>query len=437
MRYSAPSRPVLGWAVYDWANSAFATTVMAGFFPVFFKEYWASGLSVTDSTFLLGSANSLASLVIMVAAPLLGAIADRGGAKLRFLAFFAFMGAAMTGALFLVEQGHWGLAVGLYAAAVLGFAGGNVFYDALLVDVAQERDLDRVSAFGYALGYVGGGLLFAINVLMTLYPQRFGLADAAAAVRVSFLCVALWWALFSLPVLLFVPERRPERRPPGWVGSVRGGLRQLAGTFGHLRQLRTTLLFLIAYWLYIDGVDTVVTMAVDYGLSLGFAVSGLMIALLVTQFVGFPAALVFGRIGDRYGPRQGIIIGLIIYLLVLLWAYRMRSPWEFYTLAVAIGLVQGGVQALSRSLYARLIPRDKAGELYGFYNMLGKFAAVIGPLLVGWVGVATGSSRVGILSLSILFIGGALLLALVDERAGRAAARALEAQSGGSEAVVG
>ncbi len=427
MRYSAPSRQVLGWALYDWANSAFATTVMAGFFPVFFKQFWAAGLAATDSTFLLGSANSLASLMIMIAAPLLGAIADRGGAKLRFLAFFAFMGAAMTGALFVVEQGHWGLAIVLYAAAVLGFAGGNVFYDALLVEVAEERDLDRVSAYGYALGYMGGGLLFALNVLMTLYPQRFGLADTAAAVRASFLCVAVWWALFSLPVLLLVREHRPARRP-GLAGSVRGGLRQLRGTFSHLRQLRVTVLFLLAYWLYIDGVDTVVTMAVDYGLSLGFAASGLMIALLITQCVGFPAALVFGRIGDRRGPRQGIMVGIFVYLLVLLWAYRMHSTWEFYTLAVAIGLVQGGVQSLSRSLYARLIPRNKAAELYGFYNMLGKFAAVIGPLLVGWVGLATGSSRAGILSLSVLFIGGALLLARVDERGGRAAARALEPQ---------
>ncbi len=433
MRYIAPTRPVLGWALYDWANSTFATTVMAGFFPVFFKQYWASALPATDSTFFLGTANSSASLIIMLSAPLLGAIADRGGAKLRFLAFFAFMGAAMTGALSVVAHGQWGLAIVLYATAVVGFAGGNVFYDSLLVDVAEEREFDGVSAFGYALGYVGGGLLFAVNVLMTLYPERFGLADTAAAVRAAFLCVAVWWAVFSLPALLFVHER-PSAQRAGLGTSLRGGLQQLAGTFAHLRQLRITLLFLAAYWLYIDGVDTVVTMAVDYGLSLGFRAADLMVALLITQFVGFPAALVFGRLGDRRGPKQAIMVGLFVYLLVLLWAYRMTSPWEFYTLAVAIGLVQGGVQALSRSLYARLIPLDKAAEFYGFYNMLGKFAAVIGPLLVGWVGLLTGSPRAGILSLSLLFVGGAVLLSRVDPRRGRAAARGLEQEAPGSQA---
>jgi UMF1 family MFS transporter len=207
---------------------------------------------------------------------------------------------------------------------------------------------------------------------------------------------------------------------------VRAGLHQLRGTLGHLRQLRTTFLFLVAYWLYIDGVDTIVRMAVDYGLSLGFEARGLMVALLITQFVGFPAALLFGRLGERRGPKQGIMLAIFMYLLVVVWAYQMTSTWEFYLLAVAIGLVQGGIQALSRSLYARLIPRDKAGEFFGFYNMLGKFAAVLGPVLMGWVGVATGSSRVAILSLAALFIAGAVLLALVDEKAGSRAARALE-----------
>jgi UMF1 family MFS transporter len=425
VRLSQDKRRVLAWALYDWANSAFATTVMAGFFPIFFKQYLASGQSATESTFLLGSANSAASLVIVLSAPVLGAIADRGGGKKRFLAFFAFMGVVMTAGLFLVQEGAWPLALMLYVAAVLGFSGGNIFYDALLVDVAEEGRLDRVSAFGFALGYMGGGLLFAVNVLMTLYPGFFGLPDAATAVRVSFVCVAVWWALFSIPVMLLVRERHPPD-VSGWGRSVRAGLHQLRGTLGHLRQLRTTFLFLVAYWLYIDGVDTIVRMAVDYGLSLGFEARGLMVALLITQFVGFPAALLFGRLGERRGPKQGIMLAIFMYLLVVVWAYQMTSTWEFYLLAVAIGLVQGGIQALSRSLYARLIPRDKAGEFFGFYNMLGKFAAVLGPVLMGWVGVATGSSRVAILSLAALFIAGAVLLALVDEKAGSRAARALE-----------
>ena len=418
------SRSTWSWALYDWANSAFATTVMAGFFPIFFKQYWSADLVASKSTFLLGSANSLASVVVVMLAPFLGAVADRCGSKKRFLLFFALMGIVMTGALYLVAQGAWGFALVLYTLAIIGFSGGNIFYDALLVDVSDEPAFDWVSGFGYALGYLGGGLLFAFNVVMTLYPQFFGLPDAAAAVRLSFLTVAVWWALFSIPVFLFVEESRQADRV-GWLAAVRGGARQLVGTFAQIRQLRMTFLFLLAYWLYIDGVDTVVRMAVDYGLSLGFESNTLMVALLITQFVGFPAAIAFGYLGKRRGPRQGIMIAIFVYLLVLLWAYRMDETWEFFGLAVAVGLVQGGIQSLSRSFYARLIPPDKAGEFFGFYNMLGKFAAVIGPVMMGWVGVATGSPRLAILSVSILFVAGAIVLSLVDEKEGRRAALGL------------
>ena len=418
-------RQIVSWALYDWANSAFATTVMAGFFPVFFKQYWSGARDAAESTFLLGGANSLASILVVILAPVLGAIADHGSAKKRFLMFFALMGIVMTGGLYLVEQGDWLAALVLYVLAVLGFSGGNLFYDALLVDVVEESGLDRVSAFGFALGYLGGGLLFGFNVLLTLFPAFFGLPDAAAAVRISFLSVALWWALFSVPVMLFVHETRPPRAT-GWLASIRGGLAQLADTFHRVRQLRMTFLFLLAYWLYIDGVDTIVRMAVDYGLSLGFDSNGLIVALLITQFVGFPAAILFGRLARWRGPRQGIWIAISVYLLVILWASQMDRIWEFYVLAVAIGLVQGGIQALSRSFYARLIPRDKAAEFFGFYNMLGKFAAVVGPLFMGWVGVVTGNPRLSILSILVLFLLGAAVLALVDENEGRRQARMLE-----------
>jgi len=415
----------LSWAMYDWANSAFATTVMAGFFPLFFKQYWAGELEVGESTFLLGNANALASVLVVILAPILGAIADRGGAKKRFLMFFAMMGVVMTGALYMVAQGEWGLALVVYILAVLGFSGSLVFYDSLLVDVANGTELDMVSAIGFSFGYLGGGLLFAFDVVMTLYPHTFGLDDAAQAVRVSFLSVAVWWGLFSIPVILFVKESK-SHAPVGLVGAVRGGFVQLWETFRQIRKLRVTFLFLIAYWLYIDGVDTVIRMAVDYGLSLGFDSNHLMVALLVTQFVGFPAALVFGRLGERRGARQGIMIAIFVYLLVIIWAYQMQQVWEFYALAVTIGLVQGGIQALSRSFYARMIPRTKSGEFFGFYNMMGKFAAVLGPLMMGWVAIITQSPRLSILSVLLLFIAGAVLLALVDEEKGRLQARAFE-----------
>ena len=406
-------RAVLSWQLYDWGNSAYATTVMAGFFPIFFKEYWSAGLETTQSTFYLGVANSVASLVIVLLAPLLGAIADQWSARKRFLLFFAFLGVLMTALLPLVGQGDWAWAVLFYVVATIGFSGSISFYDSLIVFVTSPSRLDVVSATGYALGYLGGGLLFAVNVWMTLQPEVFGLTGAAEAVRLSFLLVAAWWLLFTLPLALWVQE--PDGRGGSAWLAVRGGLKQLYGTFHEIRQLRHVFLFLLAYWCYIDGVDTIVRMAVDYGLSLGFDSNGLIIALLITQFVGFPAAIAFGHLGRRIGARRGIFVAIFAYSLIVLWASQMESQIEFYGLAIAIGLVQGGIQALSRSFYARLIPHDKSAEFFGFYNMLGKFAAVLGPVMMGWVGAQSGSPRVGILTLLLLFIAGALLLSRVPD----------------------
>ncbi len=410
-----------GWALYDWGNSAFATTVMAGFFPVFFKQYWAGGLNRIDSTFWLGAVNSGAALLVVLAAPLIGLWADRAGMKKRLLAGFATLGILMSGGLFLVAQGMWPLALALYLGAVLGFSGGNVGYDALLPAVARPRELERVSALGFALGYLGGGLLFALNMAMVLAPARFGLNDAGQAVRVSFLMVALWWALFSLPLLLWVPD------DGGRAGDGSGLVtwRALRHTWRELRALPMALLFLVSYWLYIDGVDTIVRMAVDYGLAIGLGASDLLSALLITQFVGFPAALGFGWLGARFGAKPGIWIAILVYMLVVFWAWRMQSAAEFYALAVVIGLVQGGIQALSRALFARLVPRGQSGRFFGLYNMMGKFAAVLGPLLVGAVTMLSGSSRLGILSVLLLFLLAVALLSRVDVARGEREARAV------------
>jgi UMF1 family MFS transporter len=402
-------RPVVSWTLYDWANSAFATTVMAGFFPVFLKEYWSAGSSAVESTSRLGVANGVGSLIVAVLAPLLGAMADRGGTRVRLVALFTVLGVASTASLYWVAKGDWPMAVLLYAVASVGFSGGIAFYDSLVLDVAEERELDLVSSAGFAIGYLGGGLLFALNVLMTLKPALFGLSGAAEAVRVSFLCVAVWWAVFSLPLLLFVRERKPAA-PLGVVAAFRAGFGELFRTLGHLRQYRHIVIFLAAYWLYIDGVNTVIKMAVDYGLALGFPSSSLIAALLLTQFVAFPASFVFGWIGRRFGTRNGIQLGVLIYLATTVWAYWLDNVTEFYMMATVIGLVQGGVQSLSRSYFARLVPPDKAGEFFGFFNMMGKFATVIGPPMMGLVGALTGSSRLAILSLVLLFAGGGILL---------------------------
>lgn len=409
----------LAWAFYDWANSAFATTVMAGFFPVFFKQYWSAGNDATASTWHLGIANSAASLLVMILSPVLGAIADKGSAKKRFLLLFTVLGVLGVALLPMIGQGQWVLAAWCYSLATLGFAGGLTFYDALIVAVAEPREFHRVSALGYALGYLGGGLLFAVNVAMVVKPGFFAIPDATTAIKIAFISVAVWWAVFSLPLFMRVDEPRNARPLSGW-NAIRAGLVELRASIRELRESRPVVLFLAAYFLYIDGVDTVVRMAIDYGMALGFDSNSLIIALLVTQFVGFPAAIIFGQIGDHLGPKAGILIAILIYIAVLIYAFYMQRVAEFYVLAVAIGLVQGGVQSLSRSLYAGLIPKQKSAEYFGLYNMWGKFSAVLGPILVGWVSVATNSPRFSILSIAVLFIAGAILLYRVDDKEGHA-----------------
>ncbi len=403
-------RPVIAWALYDWANSVFAVVVLTTFFPLFFRDYWAEGLASTETTFYLGSANASASLLIVIAAPLLGAIADQGGFRKRLLLIAASLGIAATAGFFWVPQGEWMLAVALFLISTVGWMAANVFYDALLLAVTTEEHFDQVSAFGFALGYLGSGLMFAGCIWMTLDPGHFGLADTIAAIKLAFLITALWWAVFSLPLLLWVSERK-RSRPIPVTAAARQGYRQLIDTFRQIRKLRPVLLFLAAYWLYIDGVDTIIRMAVDYGKAIGFDSGGLIKAVLITQFVAFPAALFFGWLGGRLGARNAILIGIGAYMVITIWASRMTQSWEFYGLAVGIGLFQGGIQSLSRSYYARLIPADKAAEFFGFYNMLGKFAAILGPMMVGTVGLLTGDARLGLLSLLVLFgAGGALLL---------------------------
>jgi len=412
-------RTEIGWALYDWANSAFATTVMAGLFPVFFAQYWAAGVDADQRTFWLGVASSASSLVVVVLAPLLGTVADRMGARKRLLFVFTGLGVLSTGALALVGQGQWPAAAILFTLGSIGFFAGTSLYDALIVEVTEPSEYDRVSALGYGLGYLGGGLLSAVKVAMTLKPSWFGFADAAAATRAAFVMVALWWALFSVPLFLWVRE---ERRPGALSKQLGASLRQLRDTIRDIGQHRAVWMFLIAYWLYIDGVDTIMRMAVDYGITLGFPSDSLIVALLMVQFIGFPAAIAFGWLARRIGTRPALIIGIATYIGVTCWAWFLHSVTQFYLMAAVIGLVQGGVQALSRAYYARLIPEDKAGEFFGFYNMLGKFAAVLGPIVVGVVRLLTGDPRLSILALVVFFVVGIALLLRVPEPGARAGA---------------
>ena len=411
-------RAVWSWAFYDWANSAYSTTVMAGFFPLFFKEYWADPHNPSQSTFYLGMANSIASMVVAALAPLLGSVADQGSAKKKFLTFFAFLGVIMTGGLWMVAQGNWQMAVLFYVIATIGFASGNVFYDALLPGLASEERVDAVSSLGFGIGYLGGGLLFLVNVFMYLKPELFGIPDGATAIKLSFLSVAVWWAVFTIPLILFVPEPKNYENID-FNNAIRMGWVQLVQTFKEIRNMKVVGTFLLAYWFYIDGVDTIIRMAVDYGMSLNFPGESLIIALLIVQFVAFPAALIYGWLASKIGAKTGIMVGIIAYSFITLLGYFMTEAWHFYVLAILIGLFMGGIQALSRSLYTRIIPPDKSAEFFGFYNMLGKFAAIIGPALMGTIALVTGSARLSILSILLLFILGAFFLNKVDVKEGK------------------
>ncbi len=406
-------KEIIAWAFYDWANSAFATTVMAAFFPIFFSQYWSAGSSA-ETTFFLGLGNSIESLVVAALAPVLGAIADRGSYRKRLLIFFAFLGALMTATLSFISVGMWPVAMMVYIIANVGFAGANTLYDSLLPSVASEKRVDFVSSLGYGLGYIGGGLLFLLNVLMYISPSTFGLADGVVAVKVSYLMVGIWWAVFSIPLIIFVKEPQGERLSLS--AAVRDGFSQIRRTLGALGRLRNTGLFLVAYWCYIDGVDTIIRMATDYGTAIGFSSESMIVALLITQFVAFPSAILYNMFGHKIGIRKALLVAVGGYSVIAVLGFFMTKEIHFYLLACCIGLFQGGIQALSRSYYSRLIPTEHSSEFYGFFNMLGKFAAIIGPLLIGVVSLITGEQRYGILSLIILFIVGGVLLAKVDEK---------------------
>lgn len=404
----------LAWALYDVANSAFATTVLAGFFPIFFTRI-AWGGAETEAGFRLGLTHTAAALAVLAGAPVLGAAADRLGRRKVFLAFATFVGAASTCGLAFVPAGAWAPALLLFGAASASFSLGNVFYDALLLDVVDARRSDRLSALGYALGYLGGGLHFLVFTVAFARPDLFGAADREQVMRAGFVATAVWWILFSLPLFWRVSERPPDGPRPPLRRALAEGVSRTISTVRHVAAHRAAALFLAAYFLYIDGVDTIVRMALFYGEALGLPSAHLVRALLLTQFVGFPATLLFGALGARFGPRRAILAGLGVYLAVTLAATRIATPAHFYALAGAVGLVQGAVQSLSRSYFARLVPTGREAEFFGFFNMLGKFAVLLGPALMGVVGRATGDVRSSIAAVALLFVTGGLLLRRVPE----------------------
>ena len=418
-------RTVNAWCLYDWGNSAFATTVMVGVFPLFYRSMaTGAGLGEADATAAWAYTTSIALIIVALIGPPLGSLCDQTASKKRFLAFFAGLGVCASALFVLLGDDSYLAGSVLFIAGNIGFAAGNVFYESLLPHVARPGDLDRVSARGYAMGYVGGGILLVVNLLWIMHPGWFLLPGAGFALRLTFFSVAVWWAVFTVPLLRRVEEPPGAQATPGGGAgmAVAAAFRRLAGTFRQVRRYRQLLLFLAAFWLYNDGIGTVARMAVVYGDEIGIGRNDLITALVLTQFVGIPCTFLFGRLARILGTKRSILAGLGVYGLISVGGYFMQTALHFYILAGLVGMVLGGTQALSRSLYASMIPPARSAEFFGFYSTSSRFAGIFGPLVFGVVNQLTGGSRLGIVALLFFFLAGGALLLLVDEREGRAAA---------------
>jgi MFS transporter, UMF1 family len=428
-------RPELrAWAMYDWANSAFILTIITTVFPIYYQQVAAAPLEKERANFFFGIATTAALALVAVASPLLGALADFLGKRKRFLAFFLALGVVATAAMFLIRRGDWVLALVLFAVGNVGVSASFVFYDSLLPHIAHGPEMDRVSTAGYALGYLGSGLLMILNLAWIQKPAWFGLADAGVATRLTFVSVALWWALFSIPLFRRVaePPRQlevDERSAGSSVSAVRVTFSRLYETFHDLRRsYREAFKMLLAMLIYNDGIGTIIRMAAIYAATRGLPDDKVIVAILVVQFVGIPFAFLFGLLAGRIGAKRSVLLALLVYMGISVVAYRMDSIGEFYLLALLVGMVQGGAQALSRSLFASMVPKHKASEFFGFFSVFEKFAGIFGPLIFSLMIAATGSSREAILSVIAFFLVGGALLWFVDVDAGRRQAREAEEQ---------
>ena len=419
-------RPELrAWAMYDWANSAFQTTIVAAVFPVYYSRVAASGLPEADALAQFAWATTIAIFIVAIVAPILGAIADHSAVKKPMLAVFAGIGIVSCVAMYWITEGEWRFALLLFVIGNVGVAGSIVFYEALLPHIAGPGELDRVSSAGYATGYLGGGVLLAINLAMIQQPQLFGLADAGIGTRLSFVTVGLWWLMFSIPVFVKVPEPRALAGAVERMSLV-GGVRRLFETLRDLRRYRQAFVFLLAFLVYNDGIQTMIRVATIYGESIGIDTADMILALLITQFIGVPAAFGFGALASRIGAKPAVFLGLAVYSVITALGYYMKTSAHFYALAVLVGLVQGGTQALSRSLFASMIPRQKSSEFFAFFAVFERYAGVLGPAVFAIVVSYSGSGRNAILAVLAFFIIGALVLTRVDVEAGRRAAREAE-----------
>lgn len=409
------------WAMYDWANSAFATTIMAAVLPVYYASVAAAGLPGNIATAYWGYTTSISLLIAAIASPILGALADFSGSKKKLLAVFAFLGILGTALLYFVKTGDWFMASIFFIVGDLGFAGSLVFYDSLLPHIASGEEMDQVSSKGYALGYLGGGILLAINLAMImLAPKEL----TGMMSRLSFLSVALWWFVFTIPLLKYVPE--PGRRILAGEENfkpLQASFSRLIHTFHEITKYKQLFLFLVAFWFYNDGIGTIIKMATIYGAEIGIGQTTLIGTLLMVQFVGIPFAFLFGWLAKKIGTKRSIYLSLIIYTCIAFAAYFLEKEWHFWALGFAVATVQGGSQALSRSLFGRMMPKSKSAEFFGFFSVSEKFAGIAGPFVFAVVSQIVGHSRLSIVSLIIFFIVGAILLSKVNVEEGIAVAQ--------------
>lgn len=422
-------RGVNAWATYDWANSAFAVVILTAIFPVYYRGLAVNaGKAAETATAYWAYTTSLSLLLVALIGPVIGAAADLLGAKKRFLAVALSLGVLGTVSLAFLHSNEYLLGALLFAVANLGFAGGNVFYESLLPQVARPNDLDRVSARGYALGYLGGGLLLVINALWLYRPAWFWMADRSVALRACFVSVAVWWLIFALPLFRAVAEPAVHGKPR-WLLVFADSSARLVQTFRQIRRYRQLTIFLGAFWLYNDGISTIIKLAAAYGDEIGVDHNDMLGALILTQFIGFPCSIGFGALAKYLGAKRTILAGLAIYSVISIAGFFIRGARDFYLLAIMVGIVQGGTQALSRSLFAAMVPRTRSAEFFGFFSTGEKVAGIIGPAIFGLVGQLTGNSRWGIISITLLFIVGAFLLGRVDEAEGRRVAMAVDASA--------
>ena len=403
------TKELKSWIAYDAGNSAFATTVIAAFFPLFFSSYWAGNIDEITSAKYFTAGLTIMNLVILIGMPIIGAITDVKNLTKTFFSVFSFLGALLVISFAFVSENEWLFALILYGIALFCFSAAIVLYDKILIYISSSHNISKVSGFGYSVGYLGGGTLFVINAFMVMNPSFFGLENSAAAIKLSFVTVGIWWIIFTLP--LFINYEQPKIQE----GKIIDAFKQIYKTFIDITNQKNIVLFLIAFFLYIDGVHTVMSLAAIFANSIGIGQESIILALILVQFVAAPATFILSYVSTRYGDKMVIYMSILIYIGVIFYSMGLDNAYEFYFMAGLIGSVQGGIQASSRSLFAKIIPEDKSGEFFGFYNTFGRAGSVIGPLLVNVFLVAFNNIRIALIPLIVLFILGALFLKFVKE----------------------